>query len=191
MFLTTVHLLKYTSGHVNVMLKFKVLLDKRQIVSYFNSAFLYRIMIIIDFSFLSSFIYHMERSINKSLSGPVYLQEKKIIQEKEVTYKITCLTLITSELPYPVCSCKKSKQYSSCFLINAPFFNDDFFMLPIKSRILGARKLARRCSDSSNKYKSGFKKRTYQIQKQRNLDTLRRQCPAVIWALVSWRLYPA
>lgn len=80
MFLTTVHLLKYTSGHVNVM--FKVLLDKRQIVSYFNSAFLYRIMIIIDFSFLSSFIYHMERSINKSLSGPVYLQEKKIIKEK-------------------------------------------------------------------------------------------------------------
>lgn len=80
MFLTTVHLLKYTSGHVNVM--FKVLLDKRQIVSYFNSAFLYRIMIIIDFSFLSSFIYHMERSINKSLSGPVYLQEKKIMKEK-------------------------------------------------------------------------------------------------------------
>lgn len=91
MFLTTVHLLKYTSGHVNVMLKFKVLLDKRQIVSYFNSAFLYRITIIIDFSILSSFIYHMERSINKSLSGPVYLQEKKIIKGKEVTYKITCL----------------------------------------------------------------------------------------------------
>lgn len=121
MFLTTVHLLKYTSGHVNVMLKFKVLLDKRQIVSYFNSEFLYRIMIIIDFTFLSSFIYNMERSINKSLSGPVYLQEKKIIKEKEVTYKITCLTLITSELLYPVCSCMKSKQYSSCFLINAPF----------------------------------------------------------------------
>lgn len=79
-------------------------------------------MIIIDFSILSSFIYHKERSINKSLSGPVYLQEKKIIKEKEVTYKITCLTLIISELPYPVCSCKKSKQYSFCFLINAPFF---------------------------------------------------------------------
>lgn len=83
MFLTTVHLLKYTSGHVNVMLKFKVLLDKRQIVSYFNSAFLYRITIIIDFSFLSSFIYHMERSINKSLSGPVYLQEKKNNKKKK------------------------------------------------------------------------------------------------------------
>lgn len=77
MVLTTVHLLKYTSGHVNVMLKFKVLLEKRQIVSYFNSAFLHRIMIIIDLSFLSSFTYHMERPINKNLSGPVYLQEKK------------------------------------------------------------------------------------------------------------------
>lgn len=117
------------------MLKFKVLLDKRQIVSYFNSAFLYRITIIIDFSFLSSFIYHMERSINKSLSGPVYLQEKKITKEKEVTYKITCLTLITSELPYPVCSCKKSKQYSSCFLRNAPFLMTIFSVCCLSSHI--------------------------------------------------------
>lgn len=31
-------------------------------------------------------------------------------------------------------------------------------MLPNNSHILGARKLARRCSDSNNKYKSGFKK---------------------------------
>lgn len=140
MFLTTVHLLKYTSGHVNVMWKFKVLLEKRQTVSYFNSAFLHRIMIIIDLSFLSSFTYHTERSINKNLSGPVYLQEK-ILKEKEVTYKITCLTLITSELPYPVCNCKKSKQYSSCLLINAPFSMTIFCMMPIESHILGARKL--------------------------------------------------
>lgn len=76
-FLTTVHLLKYTSGLVKVMLKFKVLLEKRQIVSYFNSAFLHSITIIIDLNFLSSFTCHTERSINKKLSGPVYLQEKK------------------------------------------------------------------------------------------------------------------
>lgn len=117
------------------MLKFKVLLDKRQIISYFNSAYLYRITIIIDFSILSSFIYHMERSINKSLSGPVYLQEKKIIKEKEVVYKITCLTLIISELPYPVCSCKESKQYSSRFLINAPFFFITIFVCCLSSHI--------------------------------------------------------
>lgn len=150
MFLTTVHLLTYTSGHVNIMLKFKVLLEKRQIVSYFNSAFLHRIMIIIDLTFLSSFTYHMERSINKNLSGPVYLQERKNTKRKKATYKITCLTLITSELPYPVCSCKKSKQYSSCFLIDVPFSMAIFCIMPIKSFILGARKLAGRCNDSSN-----------------------------------------
>lgn len=77
MYLITLHLLNCTSERVNAMLKFKVLLEKRQIDSYFNSAFLDRIRIIMDLRALSLFTYHMERSINKFLSGPVYLQEEK------------------------------------------------------------------------------------------------------------------
>lgn len=37
-----------------------------------------------DLSALSLFTYHMERSINKFLSGPVHLQEeKKYLKEKK------------------------------------------------------------------------------------------------------------
>lgn len=159
--------------------------------SHFNSAFLYRIMIIIDFSILSSFICHKERSINKSLSGPVYLQEKKIIKEKEVTYKITCLTLIISELPYPVCSCKKSKQYSFCFLINAPFFMTIFVCCLSSHIFLGQESWPGDAVIAVTSINLGSKKEHTRSRSKEIWTHLRRQCPAVIWALVSWGLYPA